>query len=469
MDKAFKRIFENQQSHFFKSVRHSTVSDRIKKLKFLKKWIFCNRDKIAQAIFADFRKPAPEVDLTDIKPVTTEIQHAIDNLSKWMRSKKVKKSIALTGTLSWIHYEPAGVVLILAPWNFPFNLTVGPMVSAIAAGNCMVVKPSEFCPATSRLIQEMVEELFAEEEITVIQGDYQVAKDLLDLPFSHIFFTGSPAVGKQVMEAASKNLSSVTLELGGENPAIIDSTADLQDAAEKIAYGKFMNCGQSCLAPNFLMVQENIYDKFLTLLKTSIEKLYGRNEKLIENPDYGRIVNEKHFNRIKELTDISLKEGARAVLPVVMNEKQNFIAPVILENVSGNSRLLTEEIFGPILPVLKFKALEEVPVFIETKEKPLAIYIFSGSEENIRFFIRHSSAGTTGINEIMLQFFHSELPFGGANFSGIGKAHGHAGFLAFSNQRSILRQKTGMTTLKLVYPPYTTTVKKMINLILKYF
>jgi aldehyde dehydrogenase (NAD+) len=354
----------------------------------------------------------------------------------------------------------------MAPWNFPFNLSIGPLVSALAAGNSVTLKPSELTPFTEKLIVQMLGELFDKNEVAVVTGDAMVGAALLEQPWNHIFFTGSPQVGKLVMEAASKNLSSVTLELGGRNPAIVDSTASVKDAAEKLIWGKCFNAGQSCVSPNYLFVHTSKYDDFLKELKIACEKIFGPDRSQLNNVQtIARIVNNKHYNRIKSLVAATVEEGAEVFLGGNFVDSDNYISPTVLTNVTPESVIFQEEIFGPILPILKYDNWLEVYEVINSGEIPLALYIFSRSNKNIKSVLQNTSAGTSCVNDTTIQFIHPELPFGGHNFSGIGKAHGKYGFLEFSNERSVLRQRIGFTTVKMIYPPYNKLKRKVINIL----
>ncbi len=468
--KEYQKVFEAQKAFFQSTVRHSTARERIAKLRRIKSWIFAHQSEIQRAVYEDFRKADAEVDLTELKPVLTEIAHASAHLKKWMRPKRVKPNLLLLGTQSYILPEPKGVVLILAPWNFPFMLTVGPLVSAIAAGNCAILKPSEMTPHTAELIRKMVSDLFAPQEVTTFLGDHLVAQSLLNLPFDHIFFTGSPEVGKKVMKAAANHLSSVTLELGGQNPTIVDESADLKDTAEKLVWGKYFNCGQSCMAPNYTFVHEKVHDPLLEELRKAFSRLYPENSKSIrENADFARVVNDRHFRRLRKLINRSVKKGAAVIMGGEMAEEDCFIAPTILDDVPLDAPVMQEEIFGPVLPIRTYQNIDEVLEFINRGEKPLALYIFSRNRKNIRRIVNSTSSGTVCINDTTVPFVHPNLPFGGTNYSGIGKAHGYYGFMAFSNEKAVVKQKRGFTSLKLVYPPYTRTVKRMIHWVLKYF
>lgn len=464
----FDALLSAQQHHFYDVVRHTDTRERIEKLSRIKRWILKHLDDVRQAVYDDFRKPAAEVDATETKVVVSEIDHTIENLHFWRTPVRVTKPLLLWGTRSEIRYEPKGVVLILAPWNFPFLLTVGPLVSAIAAGNCVVVKPSELTPRTSSLIRRMIGELFSENEITVCEGDASVAAALLDLPFDHIFFTGGTEVGRKVMAAAARHLTSVTLELGGCNPVIVDETADLQDAAEKLIWGDFMNNGQSCVSPNHIFVHRSVHERFTAALLAAFRKLYGNGDPM-RNPDLGRVVNVRHFHRVADLIDRTLAAGARVLLGGTHDESQCFIHPTILDDVAWTAPAVTEEIFGPVTAVLVYDRIDDVMEYLRSRPKPLCMYVFTRRQKNADYIIDRTASGVVGINETTVPFSHPELPFGGVGLSGFGRAHGRSGFEAFSNQRSILRQRRGWTTIKLMFPPYTRGVRRLIEWVIRYF
>ncbi|MEM8861937.1 MAG: aldehyde dehydrogenase family protein, partial [Chloroflexota bacterium] len=413
---------------------------------------------------------AAEVDLTEIYPVLTEIKHAIAHLKSWARPKRVEAPLALLGTSSYIKFEPKGVCLIISPWNFPFNLTIGPLVSAIAAGNTAMIKPSEMTPHTSAMMERLVKDLFEENLVAMFQGGIPITQALLDLPFDHIFFTGSPSVGKIVMKAAAAHLTSVTLELGGKSPVIVDGDVDIKDAAEKISWGKFINNGQTCVAPDYLLVHESIAKDFTSALIKSTEKQFrGRAKSIEESSDYARLVNDKHFIRLVEMLDISVSSGTKVEFGGESNGTTRYLAPTIVSQVPLNSPLMSEEIFGPILPILTYKNLEDAISQINKFPKPLALYYFGRSKKNQKSVLHQTSSGGVCINECVLHFNHANLPFGGVNNSGIGKSHGRHGFEAFSNEKAVLKQRVGLTSSKFIYPPYTPSVKRIIDLMVRYF
>jgi aldehyde dehydrogenase (NAD+) len=426
-------------------VGSTTAAERIEKLRRLRDAVLARRAEIHAALWADYRKPAPEVDLSEIYPVTGEARHAIRHLRRWMKPRRVPAPLALLGSRSRVTHEPKGIVLIISPWNFPVNLTFGPLVSAIAAGNCVMLKPSEMTPNTSACMKRIVGDLFDESEVAVIEGDATVAEALLKKRFDHIFFTGSPAVGKIVMKAAAEHLTSVTLELGGKSPVIVDRTTNLDEAARKIAWGKFLNNGQICIAPDYLLVDEDIASTFIPKLRAAI------------HPESGVMVNESHAARVRRLLGGAAPGGEGRNIP-----------PTVLEDVALDAPIMREEIFGPLLPVIRYRSLDDALEIIDAREKPLVLYLFSRSRAVIRDVLRRTRAGGTVVNDTLLHFYQHNLPFGGVGNSGMGKAHGVYGFEAFSNARGVLEQPLPWSTIQLLYPPYTKLKQKLIDFTIKY-
>lgn len=463
-----KQVFE-QQRQKSQRWRSSTAEERMLRLQKMLHWIEQNRNTIQEALYQDFRKPAPETDLTEIYPVQAEINHAIKHLKDWMEPLKVKTPLSLFGTRSYVQYEPKGVCLIIAPWNYPFNLLLVPLVSCLAAGCTAMLKPSEETPHTSDLLERMVLELYQPEEVALFKGDKEVAQALLKLPFDHIFFTGSPQVGKIVMKAAAENLSSVTLELGGKSPAVVDYTTNIKEAAERIAFGKWLNAGQTCIAPDYVLVHERVYEHLVEALKKVISNMYGGEGTLAKSSqDYARIINTRHFERLQQVLQQAAEAGATVETGGVFDEAERYIAPTVVTDVPEESSLMQEEIFGPILPVRPYHDLAEAISYINAKPKPLALYLFSGRKEVEEEVLLRTSAGGVCLNDTTLHYLHPNLPFGGVNWSGIGKAHGHWGFMGFSNEKPVLRQRSGITATSAIKPPYSPKVKSLISLMLKY-
>jgi aldehyde dehydrogenase (NAD+) len=375
----------------------------------------------------------------------------------------------MLGTRASILYEPKGVCLIIAPWNYPFNLSAGPLVSALAAGNAVIIKPSELTNNTSALINRMCREIFEPQVVSVVEGDASVSQELLKLPFDHIFFTGSPAVGKIVMRAAAEHLTSVTLELGGKSPTIITASAKVNEAAQRVAVAKFINNGQTCIAPDYVLVHTSVLKPFVEALKSQVQNMFAKETTFQQSADYARVVNAKHYQRLHSLVEDAVQKGAIPELTGPSEESDNFIHPIILTSISADARIMEEEIFGPVLPVLPFNSLDEVISMINSKPKPLALYYFGDSSSEIKRIKQETSSGAICINDCAIHFLHHSIPFGGVNNSGIGKSHGYFGFQAFSNEKPVLKQRHGLTSVRGFYPPYTNLVKRMVDGLLKFF
>jgi aldehyde dehydrogenase (NAD+) len=452
------------------SWRKSTAEERIVRLKKIRIWINEHQADIRKALWQDFRKPEAEVDLSEIYPVTSEINHCIKHLETWMKPKSVSTPMPMLGTSGKIQYEPKGRALILAPWNFPFNLTIGPLVSALAAGCPAIIKPSELSHHTSELMRQMIGELFEPSEVAVFTGEVDVATALLAMPFDHIFFTGSPAVGKIVMKAAAQHLSSVTLELGGKSPVIIDPSADLDDAAGKIMWAKFVNCGQTCIAPDYILIPEDRLEEFLKRSIVYLQKFYDPAYKGIEqSPDFARIINSRHFSRLSEYLSDGLEKGAKIEFGGSSNAETCYLEPTLISGITEDMTLFNEEIFGPILPIVTYKSLNQAIELINSKPKPLALYHFGNDPNSTKKVLTETSSGNVVINDCVLHFLHTNIPFGGVNNSGIGKAHGHFGFLAFSNEKGVLKQRVGLNNVTLLRPPYGLKTKQIIASLIKWF
>ncbi|MBK9338938.1 MAG: aldehyde dehydrogenase family protein [Lewinellaceae bacterium] len=458
-------VFRRQQQHQY-VVARSTARRRKEKLRNLHAAILRHREAIKAAMWADFRKSPHEVDISEIATVNSEIRYAIRHLGSWMAPRRVGVRLPLIGSSAQIRYEPKGVCLIIGPWNFPLNLNFIPLVAAVAAGNCVIIKPSEHAPHSARVLRMIVAECFPEEEVAVLEGEVEVAQQLLELPFNHVFFTGSTAVGKIVMAAAAKHVASVTLELGGKSPVIVDETADLNRAASRIAWIKCMNGGQTCIAPDYVLVHESVHDALVDKLRVWIGKFYGDTpEARRASPDLSRAIHDRHFGFVQGLLNDAVLRGARVEFGGRTNPDERYIEPTLLTNVPPDAAILEHEIFGPVLPVLRYDNIETVPAYINERPKPLALYIFSRRERTIEQIIRETRGGGVCINECALQFFNPELPFGGHNASGIGHYHGKSGFMEFSNARGIARQHSPYPTTNLFLPPYGS---RLMNLLLNW-
>lgn len=464
----WREIFDRQRAHH-PVVRAATAEQRIEKLRRFHDALLARRAEVGAAVRADFRRPVEEVDMAECALVLIELRHTMRRLRRWMRPRRVSTPLSITGTSSEVRAEPRGVTLILSPWNYPVQLAFLPLISAIAAGNCAMLKPSEFTPNSSAWIRRFVAELFPPDEIAVVEGDATVATELLKLPFDHIFFTGSPAVGKVVMRAAAEHLASVTLELGGKSPTIVDETADLEAAATKISWGKFTNAGQTCIAPDYILVDERVREPLTAALRKRLAESFGDGpDKVESSPDFARVVNARHHQRLRALVDEAVGGGAIVLAGGESDDSANFLAPTLIGNVGPDSGLLRDEIFGPVLPIIPYHTIEEALAFINAREKSLVLYVFSRSATNIETILNRTSAGGTCINETLLHYFNAHLPFGGAGYSGIGRAHGHAGFLAFSNERSVLRRSFPNPLVRFLYPPFGKGIRWLTNLLAKY-
>lgn len=417
-----------------------------------------NERAIVAALQADLGRPEAETILTDYLPVLQEIAHSRRSLRRWMRPRGVWPTLITFGASARIEPQPRGTCLIIAPWNFPFQLALGPLVSCLAAGNAAILKPSEMTPATSALVARIIAETFPPELVAVVEGDKAVADELLSLPFDHIFFTGSPAVGRIVMVAAARHLASVTLELGGKSPVIVGPDADLKQAADWITFGKFVNAGQTCIAPDHLYVHASVKDAFLSALRARIARAYGTGE---ASPHLARIVSPAHAARLAALVSDALDKGATAI--VAGGQSGQAIGPHLIEGTTPEMRLSREEIFGPILPVLTYDAIDSVIDRINAQDKPLALYVFDRNRARVEEITRRTTSGAVGINLTLLHYTHLNLPFGGVNSSGIGAAHGEAGFRAFSHERAVMRNR--FLLLPLVFAPYGPRVMRLINIV----
>ena len=405
-----------------------------------------NEANIAQAVEKDFGKSAFESYATEVLTVYEELKYFKKNLKKLMRPERVPSSLIHFYTKSTIHLQPLGLTLIISPWNYPINLALSPLIGAIAAGNCAVLKPSEMTPTVAQLLDDMIAETFPADYITVVQGDGEDTQNLIKQDFDHVFFTGSPAVGKEIMKTAAETLTPVTLELGGKSPAIVTKDADIVKAVARIAWGKYINGGQTCIAPDYILVHESVADDFLTLLQRTIEKFYGPNP--LESEDYPSIINEKHFERIAAyIHQGELIYGGKT------DAGQRKIEQTVILNPSLDSPVMQEEIFGPILPVITYKRLKEALDIIKDRPDPLALYVFSENQSLIDYLVETVSFGGGTVNDTIIHISNVNLPFGGVGNSGMGSYHGKYSFRTFSHFKSI-SQKTTCFDIPFRYPPY---------------
>ena len=415
-------------------------------------------NEIIRALYDDFKKPAFETVLTETSYVISELKYTIKNLKRWAKPKRVFPSILNFPSTDYIYKEPYGKVLVIAPWNYPFQLTLCPLISAVAAGNQVVVKPSELTPKTSEIIAKIISTVFHKNHVEVIEGDIEVSQQLLAQRWDYIFFTGSVAVGKIVAKAAAENLTPVTLELGGKNPCIVDETANLKLAAKRIVWGKFINAGQTCIAPDYILIQKDMKSHFIDYLKEEITKAYGDNPSL--SPDYARIINTKNWQRL-----VDMMQSDKVFFGGQTDATTCYIAPTLIEENSLDSLIMQAEIFGPLLPILTYGNESEIDSVISRYEKPLALYVFTENHAFSRKLIQNYSFGGGCINDTMVHFSNKRLPFGGVGHSGIGAYHGRLSFDLFSHKKSIVK-KANWLDLPLRYAPYRdklTTIKKVLK------
>ena len=451
-----KSVF-NKQKEFFYLGKTNDINFRIDNLKRLKQVIKKNEDKILDALKKDLGKSNFESYATEVGLVYDEINKHIKNIKRWSKIEKTKSPIVYYPAKSYIYKEPYGVTLIIGPFNYPFQLVIAPLVGAISAGNTAIIKPSENTKNTSILLEEMINENFQEEYLKVVSPleGKEVVSYLLDLPFDYIFFTGSIRVGKIVMEKAAKNLVPVTLELGGKSPCIVDKDAKLELAAKRIVWGKFLNVGQTCVAPDYLCIHSSVKDKLLKLIVEEIHKQFGKDVK--NSPDYPRVVNTASLNRLKEyINDGEIYYGGN------VDSTELYMEPTILTNVDVNSNVMTEEIFGPILPVIEFDNIQDIISFINKREKPLALYYFSENKKSIKNVLRCTTSGGVTINDTVIHVANGNLPFGGVGNSGMGSYHGKASFDAFTHKRSVMERGT-FVEFNVRFAPY----KEKINILKK--
>ncbi|MGC9270949.1 aldehyde dehydrogenase family protein [Acidiphilium sp.] len=459
---AVAAIFARQRKRAL-VLRSSTSGERIAALRRLEAGILRRRSALYAALAADLHKPEAEVDLSELMPVLAELRHACRQIPAWMSPRRVRPTMAMFGTTAQVRPEPRGVSLIISPWNYPFNLTLGPLVSAIAAGCTAIIKPSELTPFTSAVIAEIIADSFVPDDVALFQGDADVAQSLLALPFDHIFFTGSPAVGKIVMAAAARHLTSVTLELGGKSPVIVDETADLNRAARNIVWGKFSNNGQTCIAPDYAYVHQSRLPAFIEAARAQITTFYGD---AARSPAYGRIVNSHHWARVTRLIEDARAGGATIHTGGKGDAANLFISPTLMTGMRPDAQIMQEEIFGPVLPILPYTEIAAPIETINASAKPLALYVFSKDPKRVQRIIGETSSGGACVNTVMAQYLHQNLPFGGVNNSGLGSAHGLYGFRAFSHERAVLTEKYSATAL--LFPPYTPQVRRMIKMTVRF-
>ncbi|PRP66594.1 aldehyde dehydrogenase [Nonlabens agnitus] len=445
-----------QQSDLFRTRKTFDVSYRIQALKKLKSVLEKNENEVYKALKQDLGKSEFEAFVTEFQVVMGELDTYIKKTRTWSRPKKVSAALLNFPSKARRYPEPYGNTLIISPWNYPFQLALAPLIGAIAAGNTVVLKPSEFSSATSDLLKRICEESFESGHVNVVLGDGEIAQELTSLSWDYIFFTGSPGVGKKIYQAAAKHLTPVTLELGGKNPAVVHDSANLEVCAKRIAWAKFLNTGQTCIAPDYLLVHHTVKAKFVEQLKAAIVEFFGENPQ--ESTDYPRIIRDAHFDALKEMID----DGT--ILYGGDNDKSElYIAPTLLDEPARKSKVMKDEIFGPILPIISYKDKSDLERWITSYDKPLGAYVYAGDSDFTDWFIERFSFGGGAVNDSMVQFLNERLPFGGVGTSGIGSYHGKKTFETFSHYKSVVHRGTWLD-ISLKYPPYN----KSISLVKKF-
>ena len=420
--------------------------------------VIIHENEIIEALYLDFKKPTFEAVITETSYVLSELKNTIKNVKNWSKPRRVFPSLLNFPSGDFIYKDPYGKVLIISPWNYPFQLALCPVIAAFAAGNQVVLKPSELTPKTSEIITKIIATVFDKKDVNVVQGGLEVAQELLAKRWDYIFFTGSVAVGKIVAKAAAENLTPTTLELGGKNPCIIDKTAHLKLAAKRIVWGKFINAGQTCIAPDYILIHKEVKSKFISYLIEEITSAYGENPML--SPDFARIINVKNWQRL-----IGKIDPEKVIFGGQSDVENCYIAPTLVEETSLKSAIMRDEIFGPILPILEYETLNDIDAVLSIYEKPLALYVFSEKAIFSKQMIENYSFGGGCINDTMIHFTNKRLPFGGVGHSGIGAYHGKLSFDTFSHQKSIVK-KSNLLDLPMRYAPYKNklaTIKKIVN------
>lgn len=461
------RLFTLQQSN--KHLQSKTsVDDRIKKIKKLKACVLAYRQELRDGMYKDYAKPAIEVDLAEIVVLLNEINYTLRKLRSWVGKHGVGTPWFLLGANSYIQYEAKGHALVISPWNYPIHLTLMPLMHSYAAGNVTMIKPSEFTPFTTAVVKKIVHEVFDEKEAVVIEGDASISSFVTHLMFDHIYFTGSPKVGKMIMQAASTHLTSVTLELGGKSPMIIDRSADIDIAAKFAAANKLLNGGQYCIAPDYFFVHESVKDDFIKKFIEQLEYKYGKNIDELKKTDYCQIINQRQAYRIKRILDDAIEKGA-TVEYRSGEDADTLIGPALFTNTDKSMLIESEEVFGPISTVKTYTHIDEVINYVQQDEKPLSLYLFTKSLEIKRKVRKEISAGTMCINSAIIHYTNYNLPFGGVNHSGHGKSHGFYSFKEFSNAKAVFNQWFPWPLTLLLFPPFDVKTRKFINLFTRFF
>ncbi len=454
MANSYEAAFHRQGAYFVEG-KTRPLKARLDALKRLKAALDVYEDRLCGALYEDLRKSRFEAYATEIGILRHEIKRHLKRLPRWIKEKRVRSPIFNFKANGQIRREPYGRVLVMAPWNYPFQLLFVPLVGAISGGNCVTLKPSPYTPQTAEVMARLIQETFDPGFVNLFQGHREVNQALFNLPYDLVFFTGSPNTGKAVMAAAAKNLTPVVLELGGKNPCVVHDDADIAVAAARIMWGKCLNAGQTCLAPDYLLVQRAVKEDCLAGLRRAVSRFFGENPR--RSADFPRIVNEKQFDRV-----VGLMAAGKAVCGGEHDRDDLYIAPTVLDHISGDEPIMREEIFGPVLPVITYDSLEEAAAFMRARPKPLAAYFFSRSRRTQRYLLDRAPSGGGCINDTIMHFTNPNLPFGGVGYSGMGSYHGRFSFETFTQPRSIER-KANWPDLALRYPPYTDKKARMLR------
>ena len=442
---------KTRQNAFFETGGTADVGERINKLKQLKKLVESKEKEISEALYKDFEKPEFETYITETSFILSELKFFIKNLKKWTKPEKVKSSWLNYPSKDFIYPNPYGVCLVLAPWNYPFQLTVSPAIGAIAAGNTVVIKPSEFTPNTSAIITELFEEVFPQEWVMVVEGGVEISEELLEQKWNYVFFTGSVPVGRIVAKAIAGDLTPATLELGGKSPCIIHSSAKIKLAAKRIAWGKFINAGQTCIAPDYLLVDASVKKQFIEALQKEIVSLFGKDQ--TNSPDLARIINKKHFDRLK-----NLMQGQKCLFGGHTDAENLYLSPSLIDEPDLDSEIMQDEIFGPLLPILSYTSEEDIEKTIRHFPRPLSLYVFSEEKDFSEKILEKYHFGGGVVNDVLVHIANKNLPFGGVGDSGYGAYHGKYSFDTFTHKKGISKRATWLD-IPLRYPPYSGKLK----------
>lgn len=448
-----------RQKDFFDTGETLPVAYRLRALELLEQGMIRYEQKLCDALRKDLGKSRAESYMCETGLTLSELRYMKRHLRSYSRVRRVKTPLAQFHAKSFTVQEPYGLVLIMSPWNYPVLLTLEPLIGALASGNCCILKPSAYAPAVSRVMAQMIREIYPEEYVAVVEGGRKENESLLEQRFDYIFFTGGVKVGRLVMEKASAHLTPVTLELGGKSPCIIERTADLKTAARRLVFGKYLNCGQTCVAPDYVLVEQEVKEKLIVYIKKEIEKQYGRHP--LQNPSYGKLINRKHFDRVLKLID-----REKLVYGGEYDADTLRIAPAVLDNVTEEDAVMQEEIFGPVLPILTVASMEEACRFVKARPRPLALYLFTGDRKTEARILSRISFGGGCINDTIIHLATSEMGFGGVGASGMGSYHGRKSFETFSHEKSIVKKYTWLD-LPMRYQPYDTVKEKLVRMFVR--